>query len=385
MKIPILNLKAQYSQIEKELEERVLEVLRSGWYILGPNVKDFEEKAADYLKSKHAIGCANGSDALYIALLALGIKANDEVITTPFTYIATAEAISQIGAIPVFVDIDEKTYNINPSLIEEKITSKTKAIMLVHLFGQCCEMETILKIASKHGLKVIEDSAQAFGATHTLEGKKYYAGTMGDIGTFSFYPTKNLSCAGDGGLITCKDDDLNEKIKRIRIHGTTQRYYHSELGVNSRLDEIQAAILLCKIKKIDEWNSKRALIANIYNEAFKDIEWIITPKTLEENHHIFHQYTIRLSPETKIKRDEFRSKLLEKDIASEIYYPLALHMQEVYKFLAIKPEDLPVAKNAAENVLSLPIYPELTEEEIDMVSKTVISIALETSHTAFSK
>jgi dTDP-4-amino-4,6-dideoxygalactose transaminase len=377
LKVPLLNLKAQYSEIQDELETAVLNVLRSGFYILGPLVKDFEEKSAEYLGSKYAIGCANGSDALYIALLALGIQPGDEVITTPFTYIATAEAISQIGAIPVFVDIEENTFNINPSLIEKKINSKTKAIMLVHLFGQCCKMNEIMQIAEKHNLKIIEDSAQAFGATCIYKGETRSAGSIGDIGTFSFYPTKNLSCAGDGGLITCNNGDLNEKIRRIRIHGTTERYYHCELGVNSRLDEIQAAVLLVKLKYIDAWNTRRAEIAKKYDEAFKDLDWIVCPKTLAGNKHIFHQYTIRIAPKAKINRNELRSRLLEQGIASEIYYPLALHLQEVYKFLNLKAEDLPVANQSANTVLSLPIYPELSDGDIDLVIKALKSSILE--------
>lgn len=258
----------------------MIETLRSGWYVLGPQVKSFEENAAAYLKAKHAIGCANGSDALYLALLALDIKAGDEVITTPFTYVATAEAISQIGAKPVFADIDADTYNISATEIEKNITDKTKAIIVVHLYGQVCEMDAIMALAQKHNIKVIEDSAQAFGALTSYRGEIKAAGTIGDIGTFSFYPTKNLSCAGDGGMLTTNSDELNERLRRIRVHGSSKRYYHDELGVNSRLDEVQAAILNIKLKHITRWNLQRAINASKINTALASIEGIKCPSSL---------------------------------------------------------------------------------------------------------
>ena len=372
MTIPIINLQAQYKTIESELESAVLEVLRAGHYVLGPKVAEFESQSAKLLNVKHAISCANGSDALYLALLALGVAYGDEVITTPFTYIATAEAISQIGAKPVFADIDLGTYNIDPAQIETKITHKTKAIMIVHLYGQCCDMDAIMAIANKHGLKVIEDSAQAFGATCLYQGRNKSAGTIGDIGTYSFYPTKNLSCAGDGGLLVTNSDALAESLKRRRIHGTVKRYYHSELGVNSRLDELQAAILLVKLKYIQAWNQKRQNIAKLYDEAFKNIRGLITPKVLAGNYHIYHQYTLRLTGEAAYTRDELKSKLQGAGIASEIYYPLALHMQEVYKFLGHQAEEFPNALKAAQNVLCLPIYPELSSEQINKITKAVL-------------
>lgn len=366
--IPILNLKAQYSQLALEIEEACLEVLRSGHYILGPKVKIFEQEAREYLQSNYAIGCANGSDALYLALLALDIKAEDEVITTPFTYIASAEAISQIGAKPVFVDIDLDTYNLDPDKLEEKINSKTKAIILVHLYGQCCEMDKIIAIAQKYNLKIIEDSAQAFGAKF----KNQYAGTLGDIGTYSFYPTKNLSCAGDGGMLSTNNSYLAERLMKIRVHGSSQRYYHDELGVNSRLDEIQAAILSIKLKHLDSWNQRRQEIANFYTKNLSNLEFknfeLVYPIAKEYNFHIYHQYTLRiLGHDTKMLRNHLREKLLAKGIATEIYYPLALHEQKLYANLNYLPEDLPNAHLAAESIFCLPIYPELEDRDLDYI------------------
>ena len=378
--VSLLDLKAQYSQIQDEVEKAVLDVLRSGWYVLGPNVQDFEKEAAEFLGAKHAIGCANGSDALYIALLALDIKPGDEVITTPFTYVATAEAITQAHAKPVFADINLETFNIDPQSIEKNITDKTKAIILVHLYGQACQMDEIMAIAKKHNIKVIEDTAQSFGTKY----KDQSAGAIADIGTYSFYPTKNMSCAGDGGMMTTNSDELNERLRKIRAHGSSKRYYHDELGVNSRLDEIQAAILRIKLKHIANWNSRRAQLAAIYNEAFsnldhKDFE-IITPKLIDESTHIYHQYSIRVKSKTnktdRESRDALKDALKEKSIASEIYYPLSLHEQNIYKELGYKQEDLPNSVAATETVLCLPIYPELAETDIETVIEAVKSISL---------
>ena len=381
--VKLLDLQKQYSQIQSEIETAVIEVLRSGWYILGPNVNAFEKEAAEYLNTKHTIGCANGSDALYIALLALDIKPGDEVITTPFTYIATAEAISQAGAIPVFADIKLDTFNIDPKEIEKKITAKTKAVIVVHLFGQACEMNEIMALAKKHNIKVIEDTAQAFGTTyrHCEEGATAtdaaisHTGCIGDIGTYSFYPTKNLSCAGDGGLISTNCDTLNERIRKIRAHGSSVRYYHDELGVNSRLDEVQAAILRIKLKHITRWNKARAEYAKIYdkellgfeNESFK----IITPTKTQDSSHIYHQYSIRIedknNSDSSQLRNTIRAKLQAEGIGSEVYYPLALHMQNIYKDLGHKPEDFPNALKAAQTVLSIPVHPDLNAEDVEEV------------------
>ncbi|MEB3315617.1 MAG: DegT/DnrJ/EryC1/StrS family aminotransferase [Candidatus Melainabacteria bacterium] len=391
MRVPLLDLPAQYQQIQDQVEPVVLDVLRSGNYIMGEQVKLFELKAAEYLSVKHTISCANGSDALYISLLALDIKAGDEVITTPFTYIASSESIDQAGATPVFADIDLKTFNIDPKKLREKINSKTKAIIIVHLFGQCCPMNEILSIAQEYNLKIIEDTAQAFGATYSSLNNagigvplhapnnfnKAKAGTMGDIGTFSFYPTKNLSCAGDGGLICTNSDELAKRLRRIKAHGSERRYYHLELGVNSRLDEIQAAILNIKIDLIDKWNKQRMINAEIYFKELADLEaegTIKLPEIADYSSHIFHQFSIlvgsHLEDSSKL-RDQLKEFLASHEIGSEIYYPVALHLQEVYKHFNYKPFDYPNARKASHSVLSIPVHPELNQEQILFVCKTI--------------
>lgn len=378
--VGLLDLKAQYRQIADEVETAVLEVLRSGYYVLGPNVKAFEEEAAQFLNCRHAISCANGSDALYIALLALDIKPGDEVITTPFTYVATAEAITQIGAKPVFADIDLQTFNIDAESIKKNISDKTKAIIVVHLYGQSCDMQSIMSIAQEHNLKVIEDTAQAFGTKYQNQS----AGCIADIGTYSFYPTKNLSCAGDGGMLSTNCDQLNERLRKIRAHGSAKRYYHDELGVNSRLDEIQAAILRIKLKYIQTWNEQRAQNAKFYDEAFANFAnanfEIISPSCIEGSTHIYHQYSIRIKSKTaksdREMRDEIKTKLQEQGIASEIYYPLSLHQQEIYKNLGYQKADLINSLTATETVLCLPIYPELTQEELSLVVETLQTLQL---------
>jgi dTDP-4-amino-4,6-dideoxygalactose transaminase len=348
---------------------------------MGEQVKSFELKAAEYLSVKHAISCANGSDALYISLLALDIKAGDEVITTPFTYIASSESIDQAGATPVFADIDLKTFNIDPKKLREKINSKTKAIIIVHLFGQCCPMDEILSIAQEYNLKIIEDTAQAFGATYSSldsnDFNKAKAGTMGDIGTFSFYPTKNLSCAGDGGLICTNSDELAKRLRRIKAHGSERRYYHLELGVNSRLDEIQAAILNIKIDLIDKWNKQRMINAELYFKELAELEtegFIKLPKIADYSSHIFHQFSIligtHLEDSSKL-RDELKEFLASHEIGSEIYYPVALHLQEVYKHFNYKPFDYPNARKASHSVLSIPVHPELNQEQIFFVCQAL--------------
>jgi dTDP-4-amino-4,6-dideoxygalactose transaminase len=378
--ISLLDLKAQYSQIQDEVEKAVIDVLRSGWYVLGPNVQAFEKEAAEFLNTKHAIGCANGSDALYIALLALDIKPEDEVIVPAFTYVATAEAVTQIGATPVFADIDLETFNIDPQDIEKKITDKTKAIIVVHLYGQACQMDEIMTLARKHNLKVIEDTAQAFGTMY----KDQSAGCVADIGTYSFYPTKNLSCAGDGGMMTTNSDELNERLRKIRAHGSSVRYYHDELGVNSRLDEVQAAILRIKLKHIASWNARRGELAGIYNKAFSELDHkdfeIITPTKIQESNHIYHQYSIKIKSKTsksdREMRDAIKNSLKERSIATEIYYPLALHAQNIYKPLGYKDIDLPNSIKATESVLCLPIYPELEDNDVITVIDAFKAISI---------
>ncbi len=371
MQVPILNLQKQHAELQNEIEAAVLAVLRGGHYVLGPNVTAFEDESAKYLQVKHSISCANGSDALYLALLALGVKAGDEVITTPFTYVATAEAISQVGALPVFVDIDPLSYNIDPSKIEPAITAKTRAIIVVHLYGQCCDMEAVMNIASKHKLKVIEDAAQAFGARMMYKGQTCMAGGIGDIGTYSFYPTKNLAAAGDAGLVVTNSDALNDLLRRIRVHGTYKRYHHDVLGVNSRLDEIQAAILRIKLKHIDNWNAHRRAIAAIYNQASSGLKAPqVAPYVAACSGHIYHQYTLRAA-----NRDALREAMHAKGIATEVYYPVPLHMQPVYKDLGYKPSDLPESEKAAAEILCLPIYAELELDQAKIVAAVLEQVS----------
>jgi dTDP-4-amino-4,6-dideoxygalactose transaminase len=361
MKVPFLDLKRQYSAIKKEIDETVFSVLSNTQFILGPEVKSLEEKIASYCGTKFAIGVASGTDALLLSLRTCGVKPGDEVITPTFSFFATAGVISRLGANPIFVDIDPETYNINPDQIEKKITPKTKAIMPVHLFGQCADMDPIMDIAKRHSLKVVEDAAQAIGAEY--KGKK--AGAIGDFGCFSFFPSKNLGGAGDGGMVTADDPEMAEMVRILRVHGSKPKYYHSTIGYNSRLDTIQAAILSVKLKYLDDWTKKRKEHAEVYNSAFKDLD-MITPKEESFNYHIYNQYTIAVK-----NRDELRNYLKEKQIGHDTYYPVPLHLQECYRFLGYKKGDFPVSEKKAEEVVSIPIYPELTEQEQDYVISTI--------------
>lgn len=361
MKVPFLDLKRQYGAIKKEMDEAVFSVLSNTQFILGPEVKSLEEKIASYCRTKFAIGVASGTDALLLSLRACGVKMGDEVITSGFSFFASAGVISRLGANPIFVDIDPETYNINPDQIEKKITPKTKAIMPVHLFGQCADMDPIMEVARKHNLKIVEDAAQAIGAEY--KGRK--AGAIGDFGCFSFFPSKNLGGAGDGGMVVTDDPEMAEMVKILRVHGSKPKYYHSTIGYNSRLDTLQAAILSVKLKYLDDWTKKRREHAEVYNSAFTDLD-MITPKEESFNYHIYNQYTIAVK-----NRDELRNYLKEKQIGHDTYYPVPLHLQECYRFLGYKKGDLPVSEKKAEEVVSIPIYPELTEEEQDYVISTI--------------
>lgn len=356
--IPILDLKPEVESLWDELMEAIQGVLRSGHFIMGPNVKAFEHEVAQYLGVKHAIGVNSGTDALVIGLRAAGVGAGDEVITTPFTFFATAEAISTVGATPVFVDIDPKTFNIDPNLIEPAITSRTKAIIPVHLYGQSCEMETILGIAKQYGLKVIEDVAQAFGGEY--QGKK--VGTLGDVGCYSFFPSKNLGAYGDGGLITTNDDNIAEEARMLRVHGSKKKYYNETIGYNSRLDEIQGAILRVKLPHIDEWNEGRRRVAHTYNELLKDVEGVVTPFEASNVNHVYHQYTIRI---INGKRDEVQNRLAEMGIGTMVYYPVPVHKLPIYKS---KSTIFALSEIVSLEAISLPIWPCLTKS----VQKRVI-------------
>jgi dTDP-4-amino-4,6-dideoxygalactose transaminase len=362
MSVPMVDLKIQYAAIRDEVAGAVHGVIESTHFILGPQGKALEEAIAAYHGVKYAVAVASGTDALHLALRAAGIVSGDEVITTPFTFIATAEAASYIGAVPVFVDIDPITYNIDVAKIEAAITKKTKAIIPVHLYGAAAEMDGLMQLAKKHGLKVIEDCAQSFGAEY--RGKK--TGVFGDIGCFSFFPSKNLGAYGDGGMVITDDAKLAEHMLSLRNHGSRVRYYHDEIGYNSRLDEIQAAILRIKFKHIDEYNAKRRNNAFLYNK-FLSGAGIQTPSEQQDTRHVFHQYTIRVK-----NRDVVKQKLDAGNVTSSmIYYPVPLHLQAAYRNLGMKPGSLPNAEQAALEVLSLPMYPELTEQQVRLVVDAV--------------
>lgn len=358
--IPMVDLKRQFAEIKDEVIEMLTGILESTQYILGPRVVELEKKIAEYHGVKEGIGVASGTDALHLAIKALGIGQGDEVITTPFTFFATAEAVLYVGAKPVFVDIEPDTMNIDPKKIEEKITKNTKAIIPVHIFGHPADMEKITTIAKKHDLKVIEDCAQSFGAA--INGKK--AGSFADAGCFSFYPSKNLGAFGDGGMIIVNDLSIADEMRMYRNHGSKGSYKHETVGFNSRLDDMQAGILLVKFKRIDEYNAKRREKAALYNKLLSP--QIERPVERPGNTHVYHQYTIRST-----RRSELQNMLREKNISSVVYYPIALHLQEALKYLGYKKGDFPVAEKAADTVLSLPMYPELDESAIKEVAEAI--------------
>ena len=357
MKICSLDLKRQYESIREEINQVVLDVIASQSFILGHYVDSFESSIARYCRIKHAIGVSSGTDAILLALMACGVKNGDEVITTPFTFFATAGSIARLGAVPVFVDIDPLSYNIDVNRIESVINKKTKAILPVHLYGQCAGMDTILTIARAHGLMVIEDAAQAIGALYKGEN----AGSLGDIGCFSFYPTKNLGGYGDGGLVTTNNDELAECIKILRVHGSKPKYYHSYIGINGRLDAIQAAVLSVKLKYLSEWSESRRMVASYYTEHLTGLP-IRLPKIETYNSHIFHQYVIATS-----QRDALMKYLEQHGVETVIYYPVPLHLQKCFEYLGYKRGDLPESEKASQETLALPVFPEITRKEQDYV------------------
>jgi dTDP-4-amino-4,6-dideoxygalactose transaminase len=362
VQVPLLDLKTQYKTYKREVVRAINEVSESQSFILGPAVAELEERIAKYCDSKYAIGVSSGTDALLVSLMALEIGLGDEVITTPFTFFATAGCIARVGATPVFVDVDADSYNIDVRRIEEKITAKTQAIMPVHLFGQAAQMKPIMEIARLHNLAVIEDAAQAMGASR--DGVK--CGNFGVCGCFSFYPSKNLGSFGDGGLVTTNSRALADKIKILRDHGQNPRYFYKIIGGNFRLDAVQAAVLTVKLKHLDKWNEKRRQNAALYDYLFADSP-VRVPKIDSNNVSIYHQYTI-----TVPKRDQLQKFLTENQIGSAIFYPKPLHLQECFKGLGYREGNLPVAEKLSKEVLSLPIYPELTEEQIEYVGRTVL-------------
>ncbi len=359
MQIPFVDLKTQYKNLKFELDAAVLNVMENGTFIMGKPVTDFEARISEYL-GVPALGCASGSDALLLALTNIGVGPGDEVITSPFTFFATAGAVARLGATPVFVDIDEHTFNITAETISEAINEKTKAIIPVHIYGQPVSMGPIMELAQKHGIKVIEDACQAIGSEY--KGRK--AGTIGDYGCFSFFPTKNLGGAGDGGLITAKNPEDFERVKVMRVHGSKVKYHHDFVGINSRLDALQAAVLGVKLKYLDEWNTKRMNTAKRYNEELKEL--VTVPTISEDVKHISHLYTIKTD-----RRDELQNFLHEKDIATGVYYPVPLHLQKCFADLGYKEGDLPITEKVCKEVLSIAIYPEMTDEQVTYVIESV--------------
>lgn len=366
MNVPLLDLKAQYRSIRSEILAALETTCEEQGFVLGPRVAALEQALAKYVGSAHAVGVASGSDALLLSLMALGVKAGDEVITVPFTFFATAGSISRLGARPVFVDIEADTFAMDPGLIEQAITPRTKAIIPVHLFGQCADMEAINEIAGRRGLRVVEDACQAIGAArHNVR-----AGALGDVGCFSFFPSKNLGGFGDGGMVTTKDKGLAESIAMLRVHGSKVRYLHEVVGINSRLDALQAAVLLVKLKYLDQWTEGRRKNAARYEQLFKEAgldERVRLPKTQAGNYHVFNQFTIRAQ-----KRDELRAYLKDKGVGTEVYYPLPMHLQNCYRSLGYHKGAFPVSERASEEVLSLPIYAELTDTQLSYVVETIM-------------
>jgi dTDP-4-amino-4,6-dideoxygalactose transaminase len=363
--IPILDLKRQYASIREEMDAAVLGVLAAGAYINGPNVQAFEQELAAYCATPHAVALNSGTDALHLALRALGVGPGDEVITTPFTFVATTEAIGMVGAKPVFVDVDPATLNLDPAAVEAAITSHTRAVLPVHLYGMLADMDGILDVARRYSLFVVEDCAQAIGATWRGRG----AGTMGTIGCFSFFPSKNLGAYGDGGAIVTGDPKLADHVRRLRAHGAAVKYYHDELGVNSRLDELQAAVLRVKLRYLDAWIERRRAVAARYERALVNLPPVVLTRTPLEARHAYHQFTIRVP-----QRDAVVRALADRGIQTMIYYPVPLHLQGVHADLGLKPGDFPHSERAAAEVLSLPMFPELQVDEIDRVLESLESV-----------
>ena len=363
MNIPMVDLKGQYEALKTEIDSAILQALGETRFILGPNVQAFDQEAAEYLGVQHAISCANGTDALHLALLASGIQPGDEVITSAFTFIATAEAIRFIGATPVFVDIQPHSFNIDPDQIRAAITDKTRAILPVHLFGQPADMKEILALAEEFDLLVIEDCAQSFGSRYAGSA----TGNIGLAGAFSFFPSKNLGCYGDGGMVTTNDDNTAAQIKMLRNHGSSQQYHHDVIGVNSRLDELQAVILRIKLRHIDEYNRKRLDVARAYNDRLAGSRFE-APAIPDDRDHVFHQYTLLCDG-----RDAVREAVLAKGVACAIYYPIPLHMQKA--FADTEQPRLPITEATAKRCLSLPIFPEMSGQQIDTVCEAVLSAA----------
>ena len=368
MKVPLIDLGPQHRLLREELLAAIQRVLDSQQFVLGSEVRTFEEGIAKYCQTQHAIGCASGSDALLLAMMALDLKAGDEVITSPFTFFATGAAIARVGATPVFVDIDPQTYNLDPDRVEAAITPHTRAILPVHLYGHCADMTALMQIGRRRNLPVIEDAAQAMGAE--CHGKR--AGSIGLIGCFSFYPTKNLGGVGDGGILTTNDDDLAQRLKRLRVHGGRTEYEHAEIGINSRLDAIQAAVLAVKLRHVDEWSEHRRQRAEQYTELLEEAkltEKVIPPFITAGSRHIFHQYVVRVAE----NRDDLMKHFATNGISTKVYYPVPLHLQECFEYLGHRQGDFPNAESAALETMALPLFPEITQDQMAYVVNTIQS------------
>ncbi len=367
--IQMVDLLGQYEKIKTGIDEAILSVVQSSQYINGPEVKGFQKDLEDYLDVKHVIPCANGTDALQIAMMALGLKPGDEVITANFTYVATVEVIGLLNLTPVLVEVNPDTFNIDTVSLENAITSNTKAIVPVHLYGQCANMEEVMRIAKQYNLFVIEDTAQAIGADYTFSnGESKKAGTIGNIGTTSFFPSKNLGCYGDGGAMFTNDDELAKKLKMIANHGQSRQYYHDEIGVNSRLDSIQAAVLRKKLPHLNTYIESRNKAATYYDNAFSELDWLTIPARDNKSTHVFHQYTLKTKG---INRDELRSYLSENGVPAMVYYPLPLHKQKAYKDSRYDSVDFSNTEALNESVISLPMHTELSDEHLEFITKTV--------------
>lgn len=368
-KIQMVDLKAQYKRIKHEVDQAIQEVIDTTAFINGPAVSRFQKELENYLSVKHVIPCANGTDALQIAMMALGFKPGDEVITASFTYVATAEVIALLGLKPVLVDVNPETFNIDPEAVEKAITPKTVAIVPVHLFGQCAPMEALLEIAQKHNIHLIEDTAQAIGSEYRFsDGRVQKAGTIGTIGATSFFPSKNLGCYGDGGALFTNNDELAAKVRMIANHGQSVRYYHDEVGVNSRLDTIQAAVLSVKLRELDQYAARRRALADAYDAAFGHSGKLITPVRAPFSTHVFHQYTLQTHG---VDRDAMKAFLEERGVPAMIYYPVPLHMQKAYIDPRYKEGDFPVTEQLCKTVISLPMHTEMQAEQLQHIIHTV--------------
>ena len=367
--IQMVDLVSQYEKIKPEVDAAVMNVMGSAAFIKGPEVKSFQTELQDYLGVKHVIPCANGTDALQIALMALGLEPGDEVITSNFTFAATVEVIGLLRLTPVLVDVERDTFNIDVDSLKKAITSKTKAIIPVHIFGQCSNMEAVMKIAKEHNLAVIEDTAQAIGSKYTFsDGSVKSAGCIGDMGTTSFFPSKNLGCFGDGGALFTNDSALAERLEAIVNHGMKKRYYHDEIGVNSRLDSMQAAVLRIKLRHLDDYIAARQKAASFYSEAFADVDGLETPTISESSTHVFHQYTLKTKG---VDRNALQAFLSEKNIPAMIYYPVALHNQRAYMREGVSDADFPVTMELCDCVISLPMHTELENEQLEYITNSV--------------